>query len=125
MQLSKITSARLTLAIPIGDETLNVVYRPQAITLELVDRKEIAQTIPGETLALTLVELIESWDLIDDQGNTYPLTVEAVKRLPVEFVNAVLEVVLRESRLNPTKANSLAGGLPPAGSLASNRNGTH
>jgi hypothetical protein len=124
MQLSKITSQRGTLAIPFGDEKLNIVYKPQAVTLELVDRKEQAITNPGETLARLLVDLVESWDLIDDGGQVYALTVADVRLLPIDFVNAILEAILKESRLNPTKANSLPGGSQPAGSLATRQNGT-
>jgi hypothetical protein len=123
MQLSKITSQRETLAIPFGDEKLNIVYKPQAVTLELVDRKEQAMINPGETLARLLVDLVESWDLVDDAGQVYPLELAAVRLLPIDFVNAILEMILKESRLNPTKANSLPGGSQPAGSLATRQNG--
>lgn len=125
MQLSKITSQRQALEIPIGEDTLNITYRPQAVTLELVDRKEQALTQPGEALALTLCDLVESWDLVDDgTGTPYPLQLASVRKLPLEFVNLVLEAILKDSRLNPTKASNLQGGSPPAGSLAINRNGT-
>ncbi len=125
MQLSKITSERQELAVAFGEDVLNLVFRPQAVTLELVDRKEQALSNPGDVLAQTLVDLVESWDLVEDNGATYPLTLAAVRKLPLEFVNGILEAILKESRLNPTKANSLGDGSPRAGSLASNRNGTH
>jgi len=124
MQLSKITSQRVKLEIPFGDEKLNIVYKPQAVTLELVDRKEQAMNNPGETLARLLVDLVESWDLDDHGGQVYPLELAAVRLLPIDFVNAILEMILKESRLNPTKANNSPGGSPPAGSLATRQNGT-
>lgn len=124
MQLSKITAQRETLAIPIGEDKLNIVYKPQAVTLELVDRKEQAISQPGETLARLLVDLVDSWDLFDDAGQVYPLEVAAVRLLPIDFVNVILEAILKESRLNPTRANSLPGGSPQAGSLATRQNGT-
>lgn len=103
MRLSEIFSTSKTVEVTIGDGKLAVTYRPDAVTPELVDRMNNTGSAPGEAIATSVVELVESWDLTDNDGQPYPLTVEAVRKLPVSFLSSVTNAITDDINPNARK----------------------
>lgn len=128
MRLSQILSERKELAILFDDVTLNVVYKPKALTPETIDSfANIAEKLGGsregiESIAnqdifkqlqamssissmpvIQIVSLVAEWDLTDDDGVTIPITVEDVRKLPVEFLKQVVSAINTDINPNPTK----------------------
>jgi hypothetical protein len=89
------------LAVEWGGMTINLECCPRAFTTEL--EKEFQDTSTnGEGLVLLVSRLVKSWDLLEDDAadaKPYPLTPEALSRLPIAFLAAVAEQITR--LLNP------------------------
>ena len=85
--------------VKIGEEVLNVTYRPALYTGEFELRREDAKTKPAEITAELLSEIIIEWDLLND-GKPYPTTKAALMKLPVEFTAKVLMDVSQENSPN-------------------------
>lgn len=128
MKLSQVLSERKRLAIAVGDDVLNVVYRPKAITPEMVDGSITAAQLAksgalnadsltienadekfGMVLRMSAMPVdsvlayVESWDLTDEEGVTIPLSRESLRTLPIEFLKTVVAAINEDMRPNPTK----------------------
>ena len=84
-----------TIGVPIGDETLTVVYRPHAMTLKV---HHLLATAPAATdlrasLLGPLVALLHSWDLTDDDGAPIPIDADTLVGLPLPFLTAILTAI--------------------------------
>lgn len=106
MRLSQILSETKVVSVSISGDTLAVTYRPQAVTPEMVDRMNGANSAPGDAIASTVVDLVHEWDLTDDNGKSYPITLETVRKLPVSFLSAVTQAITTDINPNPQKRNN-------------------
>jgi hypothetical protein len=115
MRLSKVLEKRATVAIDMGDgESLNVTYRPNSITPELIDRAGTQETSAALVVSITS-GLVEAWDLTDEHDKTIPVTAQEIAKLPINFLNSVISAVSADSRLDPTKRSlSVATSSPVA-----------
>lgn len=138
MKISQVLSERKLLAIPFDGVTLNVVYKPKAITPETIDsfatiasglgssqadiedienRDMVAQLKAMASMSsmpvIQIVSLVESWDLTDEAGVIIPITTEHVKKLPVEFLKQVVAAINADINPNPTKRKPSSGTPPP------------
>lgn len=86
--------------LPYLGEQLHVEYRPGLITPS------------GDALAMAdwIPTVVTSWDLVGLDGTVVPLDPDALRALPDNFLRAVTEGVLRNSRLDPTTSGSSADG---------------
>lgn len=109
MRLSEIFSEVKTVTLPVGDGTLELGYRPSAITPELVDRMNGSSSAPGEAIAQSVCDLVDSWDLTDDEGKPYPLTAEAVRKLPISFLASITKAVTEDITPNAQRRNNSKG----------------
>lgn len=82
-KLSVILAATATLTVPIGGEVLTLDYRPNVYTVAWLQQAEQL------SIAEALHQLVDRWDLTDDAGEPYPLTVEALTALPVPLLREV------------------------------------
>jgi hypothetical protein len=80
---------------------LNLTYIPGALTPEVEDQiLEVAEQ-PGQGAFITsfLEELIEDWDLLDENDMPIPITKEALKPVPIQFLGQVLTAIRND--MNP------------------------
>lgn len=99
-----------TTTIKVADLDLTITYRPSSITPEthdatmdlLNDQRQPAAA--AKSLAKTLV----SWDLLDDKDKPYPITEEALRRLPVRILYKVFGAIQED--LSPNEQKSKASG---------------
>lgn len=101
--------ASITLQIQSGDTVndLNVEYYPSKVTEETFSRLQSFDQI-GEgnivegfgSLNDVLSSLIKSWDLFEDDEQTimYPITPDALKKLPIVFRISVLQSIMGDIR---------------------------
>lgn len=116
MRLSEIYSQVKTITVPVGTGTLQVTYRPQAITPEMVDRmNDTRGATPGEAIATCVVDLVSSWDLTSDDGKPYPITLESVRQLPIAFLAEITKAVTADITPNAQRRNSSNGGSSMTG----------
>ena len=87
-----------TIQIDFQGEPVMVTYRTNAVTGEFIDR---VKALPAkDSIREQIAETIESWDVLDDAGQMWPLTVESLKKLPDQF-NAVVITAIAEDMEHP------------------------
>ena len=67
--------------------TLRVVYRPGLLTPEKEEQIGASKE-PGELLQF-LTEFLVEWDLMEDEHNAVPITVDALRHIPSPFLMKV------------------------------------
>lgn len=88
---------RATLAIPFGDETVNVVYRPSRINA-VTEAKALDLRREGRIFAAHaayLAEIVEAWDLTDGKTQ-YPPTPENIEALGYEIVQHIRDSIMAD-----------------------------
>jgi hypothetical protein len=63
-------------------QDLTITYRPSALVVALFDQ--------DRSLLEHLPSFVSAWDLFDERGNPYPITPDAVSRLPPAVVSTLL-----------------------------------
>ena len=99
--LSKITGRAASVAVTVDGETLTAHYNPAAFTPKLQAEVKGA-TDEASVLVTMLHRLLTGWDL-EDNGQPYPITTEALMELPVPFLAQVLQAITEDLAPNPTK----------------------
>lgn len=92
-----------TIEIPIGigddaEETLTVTYKPSEYSSKT--EAELNTILQGDVKSLmgtTFVQrLVLSWDLIGDDGEPYPITLDSLAELPSTFIGDVVGGVAKD-----------------------------
>lgn len=94
-KLDALTRDTDSVAIPFGSDTLTVQYRPGALTTELVEALQGAETAtaPAAAVLEPLARLLVSWDLLDDDERPIPTTVQGLRGVPLSILARVAEAV--------------------------------
>jgi hypothetical protein len=116
VRLSELVNDLRWIEIPIGNEALNIAYRPNGVNIEVVSSLETLTDGNIEALCPVLVALIAEWDLLDDDGIMIPLTVPSVRTVPLPILELITQGIM-DSRNAEKKAHNgtSVAGLPPAG----------
>lgn len=102
MRLSAAVSKANTIEVEFdNEETLKVEYRPASYTpaqLSKMRAESEAAAENDEDAALsrmvdTMLQLLVSWDLTEDDGTEIPLTREALQHVPLNLFNEVISAV--------------------------------
>jgi hypothetical protein len=112
IKLSALTADRRRLNVHFDSGELNIVYRPSAINA-VQEARENEQREKGENLksqAHSLVEILTSWDLEDDDGQPVPITHELMETLGMEFTRTLTRAVLDDLLPNRTPPATSSNG---------------
>lgn len=88
-KLSTLARDQALVRIPIGAETLTVAYRPSKATPNLL--RQIAGASEVDGVLAPLAELLVSWDLVTDDEEPIPTTVDALGGVPMSVLAHVAE----------------------------------
>src|SRR5262245_45903726 len=117
--LAALTADRRTLRIPFGDDQLTITYTPSAVNA-VQEARELAEREQGRHLlaqARSLAESIISWDVVDEHGETLPVTEEVLCALGLAITSKLTRAIteyLVPNRL--PRADSRNGSSPTDGS---------
>ena len=101
IRLSELTARQANLAVDVGGgETLNVVFRPGAITPEVA---VIDETTNIDRVYGFFRQVIVSWDLVDDDGVPLPMVDASLARVPLVVLAEVMQAAIMAARPNPRK----------------------
>ena len=91
IRLSQVGKQQKTATVAYDGETVDIVYRPGAFTPRVEARINEAQkdSTVSQELAQILSEVIISWDVLDDDGQPLPPTIDLLMDLPLAFLSAV------------------------------------
>ena len=87
--LASITGQTTTETVELGGITVSFEYKPYVITLGM--SMELAEG--GIEMISVLSDVIESWDLFDQEPGDMPVTEENLKRLPTELAGLMAKKI--------------------------------
>ena len=77
-------------------QTLAVEYRVNAVTPAFF--AEVEGWSDKDVLQRGVCAVVQSWDLLDENDQALPVTMETTEGLPVEFLRKVQEAVMADMR---------------------------
>ena len=136
IKLSDIVAAKRWIDVDIAGEKVKVAYKPNAITLRrsaelehLISRIDDDPDIDtGAEIARMFCDLVAEWDIMGEDDEPYPISVESLQDFPANILTMLLQAVQEDvdggaDSKKPRSATS-AGGSRQKGSLEPARNGS-
>lgn len=82
-----------------GDFSVNLEYRPQAVTLSFLSSLKEQNSI--ESMIYHIEALVDNWDLQDDDDNIIPVTKEAMLKhqFPIYLLNTIIKAITDDRML--------------------------
>lgn len=75
-------------------EKVDFAYHPAAFSVEVAQHvQERAQEGDLGGVAVVMVNLLDWWDVLDDEGNRLAVTEELVRQMPLGFLMSMLNAV--------------------------------
>lgn len=99
VNMSKIASTTLTTTMEWGEDVIEFGYHPAAITPNTIDALDAAKTI--DPLVDLIVNTVDWWDVLDDDGNRCAVTAEFARTLPMGFLSRILRSAMKDSTPSP------------------------
>lgn len=103
--LKKLASNTATVQIPVGDDSLTVVYFPGRVTEQVYADLSLVADLTNRDVAANagaindvLIKLVKSWDLLDDDEQPLPLTMERLAEVPLGFRVEVIDAIFEDMR---------------------------
>lgn len=105
--LSELTRKTRKITVDIGaSEPLEVEYRIQAYTPEVESVILNVGERPAMALAEVLKRLVVSWNLVDDNGEMYPLDNDHLHKMPLQIMMSIFQAIAEDMRPNPATAGN-------------------
>lgn len=126
ISISALTANRRTVSIDFGGETLKVTYRPSAINA-VQEARELEDKEKGQhvlSMVRTMIETIESWDLLGDDGKPLALTEDNLKPLGIDILSQISRAIVTDALPNRTTPPNSNNGSSPRDASANARTGT-
>lgn len=102
MRLSQAVSPAEQITVPFVGAELHVKYRPMSYTPAELDKMqaEAAQTKGkvGDRLVDSMIRMIESWDLTDEDEVPIPIERDALREVPSNVYMAIMKVINQEQQ---------------------------
>lgn len=107
LTLAKIAANTATVTLAVGEDTATIVYFPGRVTEKAIAVLNSFSSMDETNLQAgfrafnaELVKLIQSWDVLEDDGTMFPLDADRLSELPVTFRVQVLSAILGDIRPN-------------------------
>ncbi|AZF90301.1 MAG: hypothetical protein BPHS0_15 [Phage 5P_3] len=114
LRLSSLKKSLRTITMEWDDNTLNVTYRLGEVTPERADRlaamfeESRAEDRSNAEIWADILAVVESWDILGDDGNPLPVTAETLAQIPITILRGIAEEITEDAR--PMKKKSRASG---------------
>lgn len=96
IRLKDMQKATKTIQIDFNGETLEVEYWMYRATPAFL--RDMETWDDKEALEKAVCAVVKRWDLLDEDGQEIPPTVEVARELPVEFLREVQTAILDDMR---------------------------
>lgn len=115
-----------TITVEYQGETAKVIYRPSAYTPIVEERAqdEIDNNRPGSGLANLLEGMLIRWEVVGEDGEELPPTVEVMREMPVSFLTAMVNAVVEDMNVSREEIKNSGGGSLAGASKGKSRRGT-
>jgi len=122
ISIAALAANRRTVKVDFNGETLTLTYRPSVINAKQ-EARELEERAAGQhvqSMANSLAEIIESWDVVDDKGKPVPVSVELLSTFGLDVLQKMTREIIGDLLPNRTTAPSSNGtSLQTAGSAPS------
>ena len=112
IRLIDLKKDRRTCIVTWEGETAEIVYRPSAYTPETEDemRQAFESGRPANGLAMILASTLVEWDILDEDGNKLPPTLELMRKLSNGFLVAVSNAIVEDQNTEREDRKNSGGG---------------
>lgn len=99
-----------TTDVDFAGEVAHVKWTPSGQTWEFAEEAQEALEANDITkFAELMASIINDLDVVDEEGNPWPVTAEGLKKLPIEFLSSVFSAMRDDTVGEVTGATSDAG----------------
>lgn len=93
---------RRTISLVIGEDTLNITYRPSGMTPESEERLDtfVREKKVGASLVALLLDVLVEWDLLGEDGKPLAVDAATLKKLPLSFLGLLVSEIGKDLRPN-------------------------
>ena len=103
LRMAHVVKNQRTLTVPFDEGELNVIYKPNTVTVRL-ERQWTG--IEGAKEAIdaavdVILTLVDSWDLLGEDDQPVPLTRDALEEVPGVILNRIVQSIMADQRPNP------------------------
>lgn len=105
--LSKMAANTASVVIPVGEDSVTVTYYPSRVSEKvfgslavLADQSNTDFVANAHALNEVLVTLVASWDVLRDDGQPVPITMEDLPDVPLTFRGLVVNSISEDIRGN-------------------------
>ena len=99
--------------VEFGGETATMVFDRNALTQRWA--KQIQEGLNAEdveTASRSLVDLLISWDITEDDGTATPITVDVLAQLPLNFLSAIDRAISEATGISSEEGNASSRSAP-------------
>jgi hypothetical protein len=123
IQIAELLNDERTITVTIGGQEGKVTYRPGAMTPELEMVLSDGRGAP-EAVAEVISALLIEWDVLDENGDSYPTDSDSLMTLPSELLAETFRAISMDMVDRREERKNSGGGSPREASKAKRRNGT-
>jgi hypothetical protein len=118
--LAKLAANTAEVKLAVGDDTVTITYFPARINEQVyADLSLLADPTNRDVAANvgalndTLVKLVKSWDVLEDDGVTmFPVSAERLSELPLVFRAEVINAIFADMRPNSAATEATQNSSP-------------
>lgn len=118
VRASSLAANRRTISVSFGDDSLTLTYRPSSVNA-VQEEREIAERARGQhlySMAKSLAEIVESWDLLDEKDKPLPVTMEILMPLGMDVLRTITRAITEDLLPNRTTPTPSPNGSSAAAS---------
>lgn len=93
LSIKDLAADRRTIVVSYGEHDVHITYAPSKVNGPYYRR------LDGTPVSELLADLIDDWDVIDADNQTYPTSVEALAALAIGFQLRCIEGIQNDARL--------------------------
>ena len=123
-RISALTKNEAQITIGEGEDTLHVVYAPNAYTPELEEMYQqiLIKRLPANAMAWLLSKVLKAWDLVEEDEHGEPMLdaeskavlvttdLERLKALPTELITNVVSAITEDISVGKDERKNLRRG---------------
>lgn len=131
LKLADLRKETRAVTFPFAGESVTVVYRPRLLSPVLrvqllggagmfLEGEEAERVTLGRFVEVNreycaaLAGLLESWDVLGDDGEPLPATAEWLEQFDAEFVRALVAAIVQDQRVDPRNGETSRATSPVA-----------